>query len=450
VSRPRRLIVVCHQFPPWRMGGMGEYAERFLRGLRIGHGDLAVRLYTFRHPGGLPRRSAPDGVTVVRPWLPRGLVPAGHGPSARGRARFALALLAFNLGAFLGICGAIRAGRRGTVVAVHDWQSTPAGILAAALLRVPVVYHVHNTEQTMTPDPDVADPYGIIRRCQSAMAALAARIVAPTPELAALLVRHGWPGHRIRVVPHGYEDPTPSSTGSAAAPAPAERARLLAGAGFPADSAVLVFAGRLSPVKGVHTLLRAMPEIARRHPRARLFLLGVGLPGTDQDAAVDRMVAELGIGDRTHAYHRHLPREEVRRHYLAADVCLFPSTYEPFGLVSVEAMAIGVPVVLGHGFSTTISGGDRGAAALRLTADDPAELAAAVDALLSDPEYAARLGERGRRHVERRFTWAAAVDATMAVYTEAVTPAARARPAPVPPADHRAGTDGAVVDGRVR
>ncbi|BCJ68662.1 glycosyltransferase family 4 protein [Polymorphospora rubra] len=422
-----QVTVVCHQFPPWRMGGLAEYAERCLHHLHRHRGDLRLRLYTMNHPGDQPRYGVSGGVPVVRPrmprWLGRRLFDPGRALSARGQGLFALALLTFNLGTFLGLC---RGRRRGSVVAVHDWQSTPVGILAATLLRLPVVYHVHNTEQTMAPRPDVADPLRIIGTCQRLMAALAVLVVVPTPEMGALLVRHGFPAAKIRVVPHGYEDP-PETDGTApdGATAPddraAIRAELLAAAGFPADSRILVFAGRLSPVKGVPTLLRALPDIVRWHPTTRLFLLGTGLPGTDQGAVVDRLVAELGIADRTHVYHRHLPREQVRRHYLAADLCLFPSTYEPFGLVSVEAMALGTPVLLGPGFSATIGTDGVRPTALRLTADRPDELARLAGNLLADKAYAAELGDRGRRHVERSFDWAASVDAAVAVYEEAVT-----------------------------
>ncbi|MEV0733907.1 glycosyltransferase family 4 protein [Polymorphospora sp. NPDC050346] len=427
-----QVTVVCHQFPPWRMGGLAEYAERCLHHLHRRRGDLRLRLYTMNHPGDQPRHGVSGGVPVVRPrmprWLGRRLFDPHRALSARGQGLFAIALIAFNLGVFLGLC---RGRRRGSVIAVHDWQSTPAGILAATLLRLPVVYHVHNTEQTMAPQPDVADPLRIIGTCQRLMAALAALVVVPTPEMGDLLVRHGFAAHKIRVVPHGYEDP-PGTDRDAPADRAATRAELLAEAGFPADSLVLVFAGRLSPVKGVHTLLRALPDIARWHPAARLFLLGTGLPGTDQDAVVDRLVAQLGIADRTRVYHRHLSREQVRRHYLAADLCLFPSTYEPFGLVSVEAMALGTPVLLGSGFSATIGTDGVRPTALRLTADRPEELARLAGNLLADAEYAAELGARGRRHVERSFGWSASVDATVAVYEEAVTARRAGRPVPAP------------------
>lgn len=409
----RDVVVICHQYPPWNQGGLDEYAERSLHFARRHRADLRFTLYTMNYPDDHPRRSVQDGVTVVRPRMPGWLKKRMHSPAGAGIIYFGLALLVFNLGAALGLS---RMRRGETIIAAHDWQSTPAGILAA-LLGFRVAYHVHNTEQTMTPKPDVGDPLRLIRTCQRLLSAVATLIVAPTPEMRALLVRHGWRGDRIRVVPHGYEDvravraPGLSKAGA--------RAELRAATGFPADSRLLVFVGRLAPTKGVRTLLRAMPAIRLRHPDVRLLVLGVGFAGSDQDAVVDRLVAELDIADSTHVYHRHLSRDEVLTHYLAADLCAFPSTYEPFGLVALEAMSLGVPVVLGPGFSELIGAGG---AAFRQGSDSVDELAGLICSALDDPTAAVEVGERGRRHVRESFGWSTSVTELVAAYEEVLVP----------------------------
>ncbi|MEW2619069.1 glycosyltransferase family 4 protein [Streptomyces sp. NPDC048106] len=420
----RRVIVVCHQYPPWNLGGLAEYAERSLHHLRHEHPELRLTLFTMNCPDDFPPRELDaDGVEIRRPRMPRGLkrrlLEPGSRRSLGGQGWFGLALLHFNLTVFLAL---LRSRPRHAVVAVHDWQSAPAGILAATLLRLPTVYHVHNTELTMTTGSELPDPFGLIGAVQRWMSRFGTSIIAPTPEMRALLVRHGWPADRIRVVPHGYEDHGPAPAAHAVEEAPNSARRELAAAfGLPPEARILVFAGRLSRVKGVHLLLRALPSIAERHPDVRLFVLGAGLAGSDQDAEVSRLVTELRLRDRVHVYHRHLPHEQVQRHYLAAEVCVFPSTYEPFGLVSVEAMSSGVPVVLGPGFSETIAHDGRDRAALRMTGDSPAELARLVVSLLDDPAGAARLGRRGREHVLRSFRWSTAVSATLAVYRQAVS-----------------------------
>ncbi|MDB1087432.1 glycosyltransferase family 4 protein [Streptomyces sp. ACA25] len=423
---PRHVVVICHQYPPWSLGGLAEYAERFLHRTRREHPDVRLTLHTMNCPGGLPSREQADGLTIRRPRMPRWLTsrivsPRNHLAPA-GRAAFALALLHFNLATLFAL---LRVRRRGLVVAVHDWQSAPAGI-AAALLRLPVIYHVHNTEATMTPEPDMTDPFGLIKFNQRLLSRLATRVVVPTPEMKQLVGAHGWQTHRVSVIPHGCESLAPTDRtgpdGTTQAARAAARKELLAGSGLGPDARILVFAGRLSPVKGIHTLLRALPEIARRHPRVHLFVLGVGLAGTDQGAAVDRLVAELGLQRRTHLYHRYLPQEELHQHYLAADVGVFPSLYEPFGLVSVEAMSLGTPVVLGPGFSGLIAMDGTEQAALRTATDSPRELADAVCRLLDDPAGAELLAARGREHARQNFPWSAAVNATLSLYADVRAP----------------------------
>lgn len=418
MSALRRVMVICPQYPPSTAGGLAEYAERSLRHLRKQRGDLHVTLHTMNYPGDHNRRSMWDGMEIIRPRMPRWLKSrlATRSPSLRDYACFALALLIFNAAALADIH---RARRSAVLVCAHDWQSTPAGILARFLCRTPVVYHVHNTEVTMMPRTEAADPMiRLIRIFQRLMGRVATLTIVPTPEMKKLLVKEGWAADRIRVVPHGHD------ADEAALPHPMERAaaraRLLTAAGFSADTQLLVFAGRLSPVKGVHTLLSAMPAVIERHPRARLLVLGVGVAGTDQDAVVDRLVSDLDLDHHTHVYHRYLPQPQVRQHFLAADLCVFPSTYESFGLVAVEAMSLGVPVLVGRGFTKTIAVGPGGQTAFRVGRDNPAELSAVINSVLDDPARAAIVGARGFRHVQRSFSWHACAEATLAAYDDAV------------------------------
>ena len=150
----------------------------------------------------------------------------------------------------------------------------------------------------------------------------------------------------------------------------------------------LLYVGRVDPVKGVATLIRALALL----PQARLEIVGGG-PRTYL-ADMKALAASLGVGDRV-TFSR-CPRNELRAKYLDADVLVFPSEWdEPFGLVPIEAMACGVPVV------ATATGGaaeflrDRGNC-LIFRAQDPTSLAAAVNALADDRALVEALVEDGR------------------------------------------------------
>jgi len=189
----------------------------------------------------------------------------------------------------------------------------------------------------------------------------------------------------------------------------------------------ILFVGRLSPEKGVHVLLEAFARVARRHPRARLTLLGTprAVPyeyvvGLDRDPLVQDLARFYrGEGDYQAALRARIPAEIAERvafvpelpqaelvdAYRRAAVFAFPSAWhEPFGLPLVEAMACGTPVVAtrGGGIPEIVEDGRSGVLVER---GDAAGLAEALDRLLAAPEERRRLAEAGLRRVRERFSW---------------------------------------------
>lgn len=215
--------------------------------------------------------------------------------------------------------------------------------------------------------------YGLkyYRRCH--------HLVCNTPDIADYVVREGWPAARAHYIPNF----TPVEDGP-----PADRAAL----DTPADAKVLLILARLAKVKGIDVALRALPAI----PGAVLWIAGDGA----LEGALHRLAADLGVAARV----RFLGWREDRSALLkAADLCLVPSRYEPFGNVVVNAWAHGVPLVAaasqGPGF--LVRDGEDG---VKVPVDDAPALAAAVNALLADGAAAARLKERGLARVRAEFS----------------------------------------------
>ncbi|WP_127578869.1 glycosyltransferase family 4 protein [Paenibacillus koleovorans] len=170
---------------------------------------------------------------------------------------------------------------------------------------------------------------------------------------------------------------------------------------------VVLFVGRLIPIKGVHHLLKAMPKVLARDPRARLLIVGGAFYGNNKPtpyvAELKKLAAPLGDAVRFVPY---VPHEYVPEWFRLADAVIVPSAEkEAFGLVNVEAMASGVPVV------ATRAGGMREVIEHELTGllADPEhleeELQTNIGSLLENPEKARTLGENGRRRVLEQFTW---------------------------------------------
>lgn len=155
----------------------------------------------------------------------------------------------------------------------------------------------------------------------------------------------------------------------------------------------LLYVGRYDPRKGIETVLRALPEL----PQATLEVRGRGDAG--YRAALGALAEELGVGGRVHLGIG-VDRQDLPRLYAGADVLVFPSVWdEPFGLVPLEAMACGTPVVAtGVGGSGEVL--HHGVNCLRFRPGDALELAAAVRALAGDPGLRRRLVAAGLRTAE--------------------------------------------------
>ncbi|WP_182873626.1 glycosyltransferase family 4 protein [Microbispora sp. H10670] len=423
---PARVYVVCSEVPPGVVGGLGRYAERIMAALR----DLGVPIEVFgaARRGAAPPAERRGDVTLRRlPTPGYGIDARSPVPAVLRRPARVAGLLVFNVRAAARILraeaarrrpgprGERRSGEGRAVVAVHDWMGCVAGILCGALGRLPVVFHVH-TRELNAPGARRSAYAALLDLLETAQARTARLIVVPSARMRDDLAAQGWPGDRLVVVPHGFEDPdllrlaTLPDDERERTRAEVRRRYLPGGRGR-----LVVFAGRPSPHKGVGTLIRAVPRVVSEHGDARFVLVGAGLPQTADAAGVARLIERTGTGGHVVAGNRFLPSPEVFAHFLAADVCVFPSVYEPFGLVAVEAMALARPVVVGPGYSPEVVGDG----ALRCADDDPGELAAALLRCLDDPGEAERLALRGAAYVRERYGWARTAERTLAVYAAA-------------------------------
>ena len=194
----------------------------------------------------------------------------------------------------------------------------------------------------------------------------------------------------------------------------------------PGQGPLLLFVGRLQPLKGPDVAIRTLAEVRRRVPAARLLIVG-GVSGngagrTDPDDLRD-LADELGVGDAVTVLPAR-PQAELAALYRAADVVLAPSRSETFGLVALEAQACGTPVVAADvsGLRYVV-----GAGGLRVEGHDPEDHAAAVVRVLEEPGLAADLATGAVRSA-RASSWERTVDRLLGVYG-AVTEARTRQPA---------------------
>jgi D-inositol-3-phosphate glycosyltransferase len=275
------------------------------------------------------------------------------------------------------------------------WVSGAVGHRLKHELDRPLAATFHTLARVKA-DAGIDDDPALRSRIEHEIVACADLMLASTPsEQEQLALLYGADVGRVEIVPPGVDHETfrPSP--------PAVRASERASLGL-GDGPVLLFAGRIQPLKGADLAVRALAELA--DPGAVLLVVG-GPSGPDGPAELARLhalVDELGVRGRV----RFVPprsHTDLARYYRAVDVCLVPSHSESFGLVALEAAACGTPVVASAvgGLTSLV---DDGITGHLVDSRDPGDYAAPIAGLLADPEAAAAMGARAEV-ASRRYAW---------------------------------------------
>ncbi len=407
-----RIGFFVWEYPPALVGGLGTYAEYVTQEyVDLGH-DVSV--FTL-NPGNLKTREIMKGVEIHRPLIAdaSNVFPFFVVDDLK---KWGTNIKLFNdifiyniLSATKFINGLIKKEQyQFDVVCVHDWLSSIAGLVIKNDCKVPVIFHTHSTEWGRSGGQGSE----VVTHLENAMAQNADRIVTVSYAMQQDLIKHGWPQSNISVVWNGVDadryDPKKVRKDDVLT--------IRAKYGIPEDWNMILFVGRLTWVKGVRNILQAMPLVLKEFPNTKLVILGKGEEQTDIVETADR----LNIRNNVVYRFDFVPENERILHYAASDMCVFPSTYEPFGIVSLEAMAMEKPVVVGArgvvGFREQVinSGVDQNG--FHVNGEDPADIAWGIKETLRNPDKARNWGENGRKRVIEFFTWRKVAEETLKIY----------------------------------
>ncbi len=183
---------------------------------------------------------------------------------------------------------------------------------------------------------------------------------------------------------------------------------------------MILFIGRLTSVKGIVNLVKAVPSIISKHPEAKLVILGRG----ELERTITDLISRLGIEDHVKTRFEFVSEEERIVHYGSCDIFTAPSVYEPFGIVALEAMSMEKPVVVGargiSGFRDFVIPSGHDQTGIHVDGSNSADIAWGITTLLDDMAKAKEMGRRGRMRVLKYFTWDKIAGYTVSTYEEVV------------------------------
>jgi glycosyltransferase involved in cell wall biosynthesis len=407
-----RIGFFVWEYPPALVGGLGTYAEYLTHEfVDIGH-DVSV--FTLNR-GDSKTREILKGVEIHRPLIANAsnIFPFFVVDDLK---KWGTNIKLFNdifiyniLSATKFLNGLIKKERyHFDIVCVHDWLSSVSGLVIKNETKIPVVFHTHSTEWGRSGGQGSE----VVTHLENAMAQASNRIVTVSYAMQQDLVKHGWQPSKISVVWNGVDpqryDPRECQK--------EDVEKIREKYGIPKDWNMLLFVGRLTWVKSVRNLLQAMPTVLREYPNTKLVILGKGEEQYDIVETADR----LGIKDKIVYRFDFVPEQERILHYAASDMCVFPSIYEPFGIVSLEAMSMEKPVVVGArgvvGFREQVISGGVDQNGVHVNGEDPSDIAWGIKEVLRNPEKARNWGENGRKRVQEYFTWRKAAEETLKIY----------------------------------
>lgn len=409
-----RIAFFVYEYPPAIVGGLGTYATYITQALvRQGH-DVA--LFTMNQGNALKTREVLGGAEVHRPLGidATNVFPLLVNEELRQWGHFFNDICIYNILSAAKFVNQViqEEGVHFDIVAVHDWLSAIAGLVVRNDTDLAVVYHVHSTEWGRR--GDAGSPF--VGRLETEMAFQATRIVTVSHAMKDDLNCHGWPPAKVSVVWNGVDPTVYDPTRVPKTDVEGLRARY----GIGPQDAMILFVGRLTWVKGVRNLIQAMPAVIAQYPTAKLVILGKG----EEQHDVDELVHRLDLGTHVVTHYAFVPEQERIAHYAAADLCVFPSVYEPFGIVSLEAMAMARPVVVGAngvvGFREQVVPAGPEQNGVHVNGNDPADIAWGIKSILEDRSRAREMGAHGRARVQRYFTWEHAARQTVEVYEQVV------------------------------
>ncbi|MFQ6063931.1 MAG: glycosyltransferase family 4 protein [Candidatus Bathyarchaeia archaeon] len=411
-----KIAVLVYEYPPKIVGGLGTYAAEITRKfVLMGHD---VTIFTMNDDeGSLPTRELWRGMEIHRPRhidisdsLPD-VIAEDVKKWGRGIELFSKILVYNYLSASKLINELVRLENfQYDIVVAHDWLSAISGTAVKKELNLPFVFHIHSSERGRT----MGNGSDVVTNIEHRGGEMADMVITVSYAMVDELVKADFHPEKVQVCYNGVdpEKYSPKAVSQDTIRDVRQRYQVKD------DDLMALFVGRLVYIKGVDKLIRAMPQILKDIPDAKLVIVGLG----DMQDYLEGLVRKLKLQDSVKFRFEFVPEEERIAHYAACDVAVFPSLYEPFGIVALEAMSMEKPVVVGaagiSGMRESVVPSGPNQCGFHVNPNDPADIAWGITNAIKDPQKRIELGKNGRKRVLEEFTWDTAAERTIRLYEQ--------------------------------
>jgi glycosyltransferase involved in cell wall biosynthesis len=401
----------CYEYYPLLVGGLGVYAIEITKKFKE-FGD-EVSVFTL-NDGNQKTYEIWNGIEIHRPMLVDimeifPLVVRDDLKRWGWNLKFFADIYTYNILSATKFINLLikKEGRSFDIISFHDWLSAFAGIICKRNTNLPAVFHIHSVEEQRT----LGGGSETIKEIEKTAAKHADKIITVSYSMKDFLISLGYPKEKIEVVYNGIDTEKYSlkNVNWKLVEELKERYKI-------ENQNVILFVGRLVWIKGVYNLLYAMPHVIKDFPNVKLIILGKGESFNDLLQLRQQLRLEKYVEIRS----EWVSEEERIAHYALADLCVFPSINEPFGIVSLEAMSMSKPVVVGaknvNGLKEQVIPSGENRTGVHVNGEDPLDIAWGIKVVLSNLEEAKNWGKNGRKRVEEMFKIEYTAKKTLEIY----------------------------------
>jgi glycosyltransferase involved in cell wall biosynthesis len=402
-----KIAIFSWEYPPFLVGGLGVYAynisKKFVeRGNDVSIFSLNVGLEEFEESEDIKiyRPSFPDSSKLFNFFVNEDLRKWGS------NIKIFSDIFSYNLFSAKKFQELLK-NEKFDLIAIHDWLSAFSGLILKNF-NLPIIFHLHSAEQQR----NLGSGSEVLIALEKKMGEEANKIITVSNSMKNFLTSIGFDERKISVCYNGC-DPKVYDPKNAE-PELVEKLRKK----YDLQENTLFFIGRFVWFKGIFNLVKAMPFVLEEFPKTKLIMVG---QGWDYNELI-KLRDHLKLNEKVILINKWLSEKEKVAHYALADVCVFPSITEPFGIVASEAMAMEKPVVVGasnvNGLKEQVipSGEDR--TGVHVNGEDPKDIAWGIKVVLENLEEARKWGKNGRKRVLENFTWDIVANKTLEIYSE--------------------------------